>query len=118
MPLETFSPQQEPNAGFDAETAPNVLQAAFGDGYVQRTPFGVNPLRRSWRLDWSPCWKDTALYIIGFARAHGAATPFWWTPPRELSPVRVVCPTWRDSPSSWVHDVVSLSFTEDFGLDV
>lgn len=116
MALETFAPPQEPNAGFNIDTAAAVFTASFGDGYIQRTPNGINPLRRTYRLEWNPCWKETALYITNFARAHLAVTAFWWTPPRELTPIRFICPQWASMPASFVHDQVTLTFTEEFGL--
>jgi phage-related protein len=97
---------------------PKVLTAAFGDGYVQRTPEGINSMPRIYKLEWNPCTPTEADYMVGFFEAHAGAKPFWWQSPRDTTPRKYVCSEWSRSEPQWNASAVMATFIEDFSLEV
>ena len=93
-----------------------VLEARFGDGYVQRTKDGLNTAPRTWSLTFNPVSAAIADAIETFLEARGGAEPFYWTPPRATDPVKVVCKRVGRTYAQWSHDGIRVSFEEDFGL--
>jgi phage-related protein len=116
MSLQTFSPPQNPNIGLSKASEPRVLIAAFGDGYEQRIADGLNTIRRSWELEWSPISVENADAIENFLIARNGVEAFYWTPPHATTPVKVRCARWRRANTFWNHDALSASFIEVFDL--
>lgn len=118
MALLTFNPGRNPNLGMGFDVQPAVLTAAYGDGYKQRTPEGINSMPRSFTLEWNPCLTTEADYMIAFFETHKGATPFWWTSPRDTTPRKYVCTRWKRTEPQWNASGVMATFEEDFSLVV
>jgi phage-related protein len=118
MALETFSPGRNPNLGMGFSKQPRVLAATFGDGYVQRTPDGLNEQPRTFQLEWGPVTVAVADYIEDFFSRHKGAQPFWWQSPRDTSPRKYVCPQWTRDEPQWNASAITATFVEDFSLEV
>jgi phage-related protein len=104
------------NVGSGHDRGFRVLEARFGDGYTQRTRDGLNTSPRSYSLVFDPVSAAIADAIESFLLARGGSEPFYWTPPRAIDPVRVICPKIGRTYSQWSHDGVRVTFIEDFGL--
>lgn len=116
--METFPPQFN-NPDYRAKEKPEIrmLQARQGDGYQQRTPDGINNVRRRWPgLTWERP-EDDARVVYDFLFTHAASgAAFWWTPPDVSMPVKVWClAVERDFPS-YGTTKVSADFEEVFDL--
>lgn len=118
MALQTFSPGRNPDRGMGYDVQPDVLVAAFGGGYKQRTPAGINNMPRQFSVSWNPCTPATADYIVAFFEAHTGSIPFWWQTPRETYPRKYVCTRWKRSEPEWNASAVDAYFEEDFSLVV
>jgi len=70
-----------PDRGVSTDQTPNVLKASYGDGYEQRSTFGINTIREEWSLTWSNKILPDANKIIRFLETEGGVTAFDWYPP-------------------------------------
>jgi phage-related protein len=81
---DTFNAAWVPEANRQGEGKFNQRKAQFGDGYVQRSPDGINVHLQSWALSWvggpGSGFRYNPLDIRDFLAAHVGQT-FLWTPP-------------------------------------
>ena len=94
--MATF-PSVTPTYGAQKSSAPNVRIARFGDGYEQRTTFGLNQNPKQWDLTWnvSETDADTIETFLDARAADGAS--FEWTPLGESTEYNWVCEQWSKS---------------------
>lgn len=71
-----------------------VDKVQFGDGYVQRTPSGINNALRRWSVTFTDKSKADTDAMVAFWKARFGATSFSWRPTGETTDVRVVCESW------------------------
>ena len=95
---------------------PRVLPAAFGDGYVQRTNFGLNALGQTWVLTFD-FGNSTAAHLpfINFLDALGGTQAFDWTPPGESASRRFVCADYYANTTPGYVWKCGATFVQDFG---
>lgn len=77
-----------PNYGAEGSVTPNVVTAAYGDGYSQDMPLGINSLTQVWSLTFN-VEPDTADDIFTFLMNQGGFQRFWWVPPRQEDAIKV-----------------------------
>jgi phage-related protein len=72
--MATF-PSVTPTYGAQKSSAPNFRIARFGDGYEQRTTFGLNQNPKEWDLTWnvSETDADTIETFLDARAADGAS---------------------------------------------
>ncbi|RKH93612.1 phage tail protein [Corallococcus sp. AB038B] len=70
-----------PDYGAQADAAPRVRRAQFGDGYSQRSGDGLNPVLRRWALQFSNLAKLNADALEAFLRARAGVEPFEFVTP-------------------------------------
>ena len=94
--MATF-PSVTPTYGAQKSSAPNFRIARFGDGYEQRTTFGLNQNPKQWDLTWnvSETDADTIETFLDARAADGAS--FEWTPLGESTEYSWVCEQWSKS---------------------
>jgi phage-related protein len=94
---------------------PRVLSAKFGDGYEQRTNFGLNANPQSWSLSFMFTGTGAHLPFKSFLDALGGVTAFDWTPPGESASLRFVCREYGCSfaPGN-IYQCIA-TFEQDFG---
>lgn len=77
-----------PDYGAQGDVTPQVLTAAFGDGYSQDQPLGINSMAQVWTLQFNrEPWEADAIY--NFLMNQGGYLRFWWTPPRQEQAIKV-----------------------------
>lgn len=92
--MATF-PAITPTYGAQKSSRPNIRVAQFGDGYQQRTSFGINQNPKEWNLTWEVSETD-ADTIEAFLDARAAdAASFDWTPLDSATSYKWVCPEWN-----------------------
>ncbi|OOS03275.1 Phage-related protein [Moraxella cuniculi DSM 21768] len=69
------------NAGASCEVVHQVTKTQFGDGYAQRTSFGINNKRTDWSGVKTGDFATVIAPIMAFVDEHKGITPFWWTNP-------------------------------------
>ena len=94
--MATF-PSVTPTYGAQKSSAPNFRIARFGDGYEQRTTFGLNQNPKQWDLTWnvSETDADTIETFLDARAADGVS--FEWTPLGESTEYKWVCEQWSKS---------------------
>ena len=76
----------------------SVLATRFGDGYEQRAPDGLNPVRQVWDLVFNACDVVVANEIDAFLRPIlGGIGTFDWTPPAQTVALKFKCSSFRRS---------------------
>ncbi|MEO1223791.1 MAG: phage tail protein [Pseudomonadota bacterium] len=95
MANPVFSPPVAPQVGTVPSTEVKVLAAAFGDGYEQTQPDGLNHIRRLWNLTWVAIQsRADADAIEAFFVARGGSEVFDYQIPGEAAVMQFRCPTW------------------------
>lgn len=86
MAFDTWTPPREPHIGSGLSLDQAVLEAKFGDGYVQVMPDGINADFDQVTLMWAGLDAADVDAIKAQYRAKGRATPFYYTMPWDASP--------------------------------
>lgn len=82
-----------PRAGMAINIQPRVKRIAFGDGYEQRRPDGINHQLRKFE----PVFRvetHAVQEMDAFLMRHAGVTAFLWQCPTFPEPVKVVCRSW------------------------
>ncbi|WGE30529.1 phage tail protein [Edwardsiella tarda] len=104
--MEMFNWPVKPDMAIRSE--PRVSRVAFGDGYEQRRPDGLNNNLRQYDVTFRVLRREGGAVEDFFSR-HGAVTPFLWTPPYEYRQIKVVCRKWQSR-----VDMLRITFTATF----
>ena len=81
--------------GAQKSSKPVVRTTQFGDGYEQRTRFGLNQNPKEWSLTWQNITETNADTIEAFLDARAAdGASFDWTPPDTATSYKWVCQQW------------------------
>ena len=94
---------------------PRVVVTRFGDGYEQRSAFGLHTNPQSWSLTFAnrrPAERDA---IMGFLRAMGGVAAFDWQPPGEPAPLRFKCAEYSAQIGTDKLWTITATFEQDFG---
>lgn len=92
---------------------PRVRKTQFGDGYEQRTRFGLNTDPEEWDLSFSERTAAERDEIRNFLAARGGVESFDWTPPWG-SAGKFVCEEWDVSASNCVSNTARATFRRVF----
>lgn len=114
MPLPIFTPPMRPSPGTTTTPELSLRKSSFGDGYEQRSPAGLNHVRRTVNLEWPYLNLSEAKEIEAFLVARGGYEPFIYRLNGETVDRRWTCETWAvtdDHPSK-----VTAQFREWFGV--
>lgn len=90
----TYAPDYQAQAQYK----PRVRVAAFGDGYEQRVPFGINTNPQTWTLKFENRDNTEGTAIQSFLNARGGYDSFVWTPPGQSVSLKFVCREWVAMP--------------------
>ena len=81
--------------GAQKNSRPKMRMTQFGDGYEQRTTFGLNQNPKEWSLTWQNITESNADTIETFLDARAAdGASFDWTPPDAATSYKWVCQQW------------------------
>ena len=81
--------------GAQKSSKPKMRMTQFGDGYEQRTTFGLNQNPKEWSLTWQNITEANADTIEAFLDARAAdSASFDWTPPDSATSYKWVCQQW------------------------
>lgn len=81
-----------PDVGARHKVKPTVKSSRFGDGYEQRTAYGINTLPMTWSVTFTRN-RATGQLILAFLRGCKAAEAFNWTNPLSEAG-KYVCREW------------------------
>jgi phage-related protein len=91
-----------------------VRTMVLGDGYEQRAPDGLNPVRQTWQLSFEGSDNAAADAMVAFWHTHAGAAAFDWTPLWAATPIRVVCAAWSRAPATADTSDLSATFRQVF----
>lgn len=99
--MATF-PNYKPTYSATKTSSPVIRTTRFGDGYEQRTKFGLRNNPKEWRLTFIDTDEDiTTIETFLDARADDADS-FTWTPPDTTTAYKWVC-------ESWTREIVDIN---------
>lgn len=107
IPAHRSSPGKEVNFA--------VLEATFGDGYVQSSAEGLNSQKENWSLTWENEDLTDVQTIEAFLDARLGYEPFYWTPPGEVTPKLWRCKKYSSKPSGPYAATLSATFERWYG---
>ena len=111
--MATF-PSITPTYGVQKRSQPNTRIIQFGDGYEQRTTFGLNQNPKIFNLTFEVSETDAdTIETFLDARAVDSAS-FTFTPPGESSSSKFVCESWNKSVPYLNRARVQATFREVF----
>lgn len=113
--MATF-PAVTPTYGAQKTSQPKTRTVQFGDGYEQRTVFGLpthaNP--KQWDLTWNVSEADAdTIETFLDARAADSAS-FDWTPLDEATAYKWVCPQWSKTIPYTGRATITATFRQVF----
>jgi phage-related protein len=94
--------------------SPRVLEAQFGDAYMQRIGDGINIRPQVWQLKFSVRTNAERDTILAFLRAENGITSFDWTPPGGTAG-KYICKEWNYTPDSAATNTITATFSQVFG---
>jgi phage-related protein len=98
MPL-TWTPPKAPSVGdFSQSVRAAVNRVEFSDGYAQRSPEGVNTLRRTVRLTFANLTTGEKNLVQGFLVARAGVESFVYQLPGETAMRLWTASSWSISP--------------------
>ena len=106
MPADIFVPPREPSPTSTRAVRPRVNEAAFGDGYSQRSGDGLNATPRTMQVQWAVLSAAQADVIESFFETH-TRSAFLWAVPLEAVQRKWLAVDW--SRGYIGADLVSLS---------
>lgn len=75
---------------------PRVLEAKFGDGYVQRAADGIHHIERTFEAVWRGIPLADLDTLVAFFRERGGVEAFEFTLPGETAARLWRCERWRE----------------------
>ena len=111
--MATF-PDYKPQFSANKRSAPKLRVTQFGDGYQQRTSFGLNQDPKVWNLTFNVDDED-AVEIETFLEARGKdGASFSWQPPDETSPLKWICRSFNKEIFSFNRNRITATFEQVF----
>lgn len=107
---------REPDYGLNDSPTFRVRRAQFGDGYEQRSPDGLNSVRRSWSVTWSVISEYDRVALMGFFKQMAGVNSFEWIVPDSGEMVRVTCDDPSATHDSFSNHTVTATFKEVFEI--
>lgn len=102
-----------PDKGLTRNAEPQVRRVTFGDGYEQRTTYGINSVQETYNVSFKNRTRGEIENIAGFLKSLKGVTSFIFTVPDHASTeevtgvldsttdneksIRVVCDSFRES---------------------
>jgi phage-related protein len=103
-----------PSTGYSKQASTRIKAIEFGDGYIQRTPNGINNTKYTWDLSFNNRRYEVINSMEAFLIDKKGSRHFLWTPPDELVEYTVVCSTWSSNVGSPIHKSLNCTFEQVF----
>jgi phage-related protein len=103
-----------PAKGFSKTPTIAIRHIAFGDGYSQRSPKGINNVTYTWTLRFVNRTLTESNAIEAFLLDKGGVFHFLWTPPDEVIEYKVVSQRWSSQITSQFSKTITATFVQVF----
>lgn len=84
-----------PAHNFATNTTPRTRKVAFGDGYEQRSPDGINTILKQWNMVFQNRLLSDIKTMTDFLEGKKGTVSFTFTPVGESVEYKVVCEEWN-----------------------
>lgn len=102
-----------PDFDLPKQSAPQVRESPFGDGYGQRIQMGLNADPKTFPLQFKHRSNTERDQIEAFLDARGGAEAFDWTPPWGNAG-KFKCPKWEVTYSNFNNNQITATFIQVF----
>ena len=107
-------PDYNPQYSATKRSQPKVRLTQFGDGYQQRTSFGLNQDPKVWSLTFNVDDED-ADEIETFLEARKVdGASFDWSPPDETVTYKWICPSFNKEIFDFNRNRINVTFIQVF----
>ena len=100
--------------GSQGDTQFSVMEAPFGDGYIQREEEGLNSKQTLWNITWKGLPDTDVLTLTDFFDARGGVEAFNWTPPGESTSRQWRVLSYNRIPTGYLNKTLNATFQEMF----
>src|SRR5689334_18690931 len=97
--------------GTQKQMKPRIRSVAFGDGYELRIGDGLNTMPQVWNLNFNVLTIGQANAVDAWFVEHAGVKWFWWVPPRQSAPIKVVCKEWTRTPVDGTRNYDAMTAT-------
>lgn len=104
-----------PSYGVSRAVTPVILQAVFGNGYVQRARDGINNIPEAWDVSYDDLEDDDANTLEAFFEGLGGVDPFTWDPNPKGVTANYVATEWARSFDEEGKNGLKVKFTRFYG---
>jgi len=111
--MATFPPSApNPTYGTTKNSAPNIRIAQFGDGFQQRSTFGINQNLKVYNFTWSNISESDSDLIEDFLDARAGVENFDYTPAGESASKKMICREWEKTIPYLNRATITATFEE------
>jgi len=96
-------PDLTPSRSTRMSATHRVRAIRFGGGHTSYIREGPQRPDTEWSVVWAALSAGDAGKLDAFFNEQGGVDVFLWTPPRESSSQRFICPEWQLTPISGEH---------------
>lgn len=118
MTTPTFTPILQPSFPIDVEYELKITKASYGDGYIERSPEGLNYRRAKVSLTWENVTAAEETSLMNFFKGKDGYLPFFYQPPHDdfSVPLKWIAPKFRASKTDAGNYVVRADLEQVFDL--
>ena len=116
MPMETLPAAPAPDVNIRRSNKPNLKVAQFGDGYSQRTTFGLNQTAVTVMLTYTNITTAEKDILEAFIADHDRGQAFLWEMPDEDEPRQWHLTSWDVTYIKFGVYGVMLNLAENFDI--
>ena len=110
--MASFPTTVAPDFGVRKISKPNIRIAQFGDGYQQRSTFGINQNLKVYNLTFTNITETESDEIEDFLDLMAGVQSFTFTPPNESSSSKFICKDWNKTNPFADRATISATFEE------
>ena len=111
--MATFPPSApNPTYGTTKNSKPNIRIAQFGDGFQQRSTFGINQNLKVYNFTWSNISESDSDLIEDFLDARAGVENFDYTPAGESASKKMICREWEKTIPYLNRATITATFEE------
>ena len=111
--MATF-PDFDPQYSATKRSQPNLRVTQFGDGYQQRTTFGLNQDPKVWALTFNVKDSDADTIETFLENEEKNGTSFNWSPPDESTSYKWICRSFNREMFESDRSRITASFEQVF----
>ena len=110
--MASFPTTVNPTYGSRKNSAPNIRIVQFGDGYQQRSTFGINQNLKIYQFTWQNISETDSDIIEDFLDLMAGVQNFDYTPAGESASKKMICRNWNKTIPYLNRATITATFEE------